>query len=53
MGNDALAREALRALEELGGTMDERYLAASYPFQDPRHAATFRAGLVAAGVLRK
>jgi TolB-like protein len=51
-GDRALAREALDALKELGGTMDEQYLAASYPFQDPRHAETFRAGLVAAGVLR-
>ena len=33
-GDAALAREAFRALEELGGTMDEQYLAASYPFQD-------------------
>src|SRR5580765_7284859 len=48
-GDAALAREALQALEKLGGTMDEQYLAASYPFQDARHAETFRAGLVAAG----
>jgi len=47
-GDAALAREAFRALEELGGTMDEQYLAVSYPFQDPRHAETFRAGLRAA-----
>jgi TolB-like protein len=51
-GNETLAREALRALEELGGTMDEQYLAASYPFQDPKHAEKFRAGLRDAGVLR-
>ena len=44
----ALAREALEALERLGGTMDERYLAASYPFQDAAHAETFREGLRAA-----
>lgn len=49
--DEALAREALAAVQELGGAMDEHYLAASYPFQDPRHAATFRAGLAAAGVL--
>jgi len=43
-----LAREAFGALERLGGTMDERYLAASYPFQDAAHAETFRKGLHAA-----
>lgn len=52
-GDESLAREALAAIRELGGTLDEKYLAASYPFQDPRHAETFRAGLAAAGVLRK
>jgi Flp pilus assembly protein TadD len=52
-GSDTLAREALAAIRELGGTLDDKYLAASYPFQDPRHAATFRAGLGAAGVLRE
>ncbi len=51
-GDAALAREAFRSLEELGGTMDERYLAASYPFQDRKHAETFRAGLRAAEALR-
>ncbi len=51
-GDAALAREAFRVLEELGGTMDERYLAASYPFQDKKHAETFRAGLRAAEALR-
>ena len=50
-GNKTLARETLQKLKELGGTMDEQYLAASYPFQNPRHAETFRAGLKAAGVL--
>jgi len=44
----ALAREALAALEKLGGTMDEQYLAASYPFQEPSHAKRFREGLRAA-----
>jgi TolB-like protein len=53
MGDAALARKALQALEDLGGTMNEQYLAASYPFQDPRHAEIFRAGLAAAGVRRK
>jgi len=47
-GDEALAREALAALEELGGTMDEAYLKASYPFQDERHARIFRKGLAAA-----
>ena len=51
-GNATLAREALAAIRDLGGTLDEKYLTASYPFQDPRHAATFRAGLRAAGALR-
>ena len=51
-GDAALARDAFRALEELGGTMDEQYLAASYPFQKARHAETFRAGLRAAEALR-
>jgi TolB-like protein len=51
-GNASLALEALRKLKELGGTMDEQYLAASYPFQDPRHAETFRSGLAAASALR-
>ncbi|HEY2798295.1 MAG TPA: winged helix-turn-helix domain-containing protein [Thermoanaerobaculia bacterium] len=46
--DSALAREALEALERLGGTMDEPYLAASYPFQDAAHAETFREGLRAA-----
>ena len=46
----ALAREALGALEDLGGTMDPQYLAASYPFQDPRHGERFREGLAAAGI---
>jgi DNA-binding winged helix-turn-helix (wHTH) protein len=44
----ALAKEATAALEKLGGTMDEHYLAASYPFQDSAHAETFREGLRAA-----
>ena len=44
----ALAREALAALEKLGGTMDEQYLAASYPFQESSHAKRFREGLRAA-----
>jgi TolB-like protein len=44
-GDEALAREALRALEKLGGTLDEQYLAASYPFQDPKHAEIFRKAL--------
>ena len=52
-GDAALAREAFRALEELGGTMDEQYLAASYPFQDRKHAERFRAGLRAAEKLRR
>ncbi|HTO86882.1 MAG TPA: winged helix-turn-helix domain-containing protein [Thermoanaerobaculia bacterium] len=52
-GKRARAREALGALKKLGGNMDEQYLTASYPFQNPRHAKTFRAGLVAAGVLHK
>ena len=50
-GNETFAREALEAVKRLGGTIDEQYLAASYPFQDPRHAETFRAGLRAAGLL--
>jgi hypothetical protein len=33
--------------------MDERYVAASYPFQKPAHARTFRKGLEAAGKLRR
>ena len=49
--DEALAREALAALEKLGGTMDEQYLAASYPFQKPSHAKRFREGLRAAGKL--
>ena len=49
-GDQGLAREALDELRRLGGTMDEQYLAASYPFQDPRHAERFRKGLAAAGV---
>jgi len=40
-----LAREATAALENLGGTMDEQYLAASYPFQDAAHAEILRDGL--------
>ena len=51
--DDALAREGLEALRRLGGSMDEQYLAASYPFQDQRHAETFRTGLRAAGALRR
>jgi TolB-like protein len=51
--NEALAREALATLEKLGGPMDERYVAASYPFQEPAHAETFRKGLEAAGKLRR
>ena len=47
-GDRALGREALEALEKLGGTMDEQYVAASYPFQDAAHAETFRKGLRAA-----
>ena len=46
--DEALAREALAALEKLGGTMDEQYVAASYPFQEPSHAKRFREGLRAA-----
>ena len=52
-GDAALAREAFQALEELGGTMDEQYLAVSYPFQDAKHAETFRKGLRAAEALRR
>ena len=52
-GDGALAREAHRELEALGGTLDEPYIAASYPFQNARHAETFRAGLAAAKALRK
>jgi TolB-like protein len=51
-GDAALAREAFDALEQLGGTMNEQYLAASYPFQDATHAETFRKGLRAAEALR-
>jgi Flp pilus assembly protein TadD len=51
-GDPALAREALAAIRDLGGTMDEQYMAASYPFQEPRHAETFRKGLAKAGVGR-
>jgi len=50
-GDDDLARDAVRALEEAGGRLDEHYLTASYPFQDHRHAETFRSGLIGAGVL--
>ena len=53
MGDEALAREALATLEKLGGPMDERYVAASYPFQEPAHAERFRKGLEAAGKLRR
>ncbi len=52
-GDGSLALEALATLEKLGGTMDERYVAASYPFQDPAHAETFRKGLDAAGKLKR
>ena len=52
-GDEALAREALATLEELGGPIDEQYVAASYPFQEPAHAETFRKGLEAAGKLRR
>jgi DNA-binding winged helix-turn-helix (wHTH) protein/tetratricopeptide (TPR) repeat protein len=51
-GDAVRAREAFRALEKLGGTMDEGYLAVSYPFQDSKHAEAFRAGLRAAEALR-
>ncbi|HEY1250914.1 MAG TPA: winged helix-turn-helix domain-containing protein [Thermoanaerobaculia bacterium] len=51
-GDATLVREAFAAIESLGGSMDEQYLAASYPFQDPRHAETFRKGLEAAERLR-
>jgi TolB-like protein len=46
------ARDALAAVRELRGSLDEKYLAASYPFQEGRHAETFRKGLVEAGALR-
>jgi len=49
-GDRALAGAALAALQAAGGAMDERYLGASYPFQDAAHAATFRRGLVRAGL---
>ena len=52
-GDKDLAREARATLEELGGPMDERYLAASYPFQEAAHAQTFRRGLQAAEKLRR
>jgi TolB-like protein len=51
-GDAALVREAFDAIESLGGPMDEPYLAASYPFQDPHHAETFRNGLASARRLR-
>lgn len=45
-----LARTALDDLAALSGLPDEAYWRASYPFQDPAHAARFRAGLEAAGL---
>jgi hypothetical protein len=50
MGDAAPARTALDDLAALSGLPDEAYWRASYPFQDPAHAARFRAGLAAAGM---
>jgi len=50
-GDAARAGPAIRELLSLGGALDEDYLKASYPFQDPAHAAIFRKGLVQAGLL--
>jgi TolB-like protein len=47
-GDDTLARRAREELVALGGMPDEAYWKASYPFQDPEHAARFREGLRAA-----
>jgi hypothetical protein len=52
-GDKDLAREARATLEKMGGPMDERYLAASYPFQETAHADMFRKGLDAAAKLRR
>ena len=51
-GDAPAARDSLAAVRELGGSLDEKYLTVSYPFQDPRHAETFRTGLVRAGAVR-
>ena len=49
-GDPAAARSALAALESAGGALTAEYLAVSYPFQDPAHAAIFHDGLRRAGV---
>ncbi len=49
-GDQEAARAALVELERVGGKMNETYLAASYPFRDPGHAAIFRDGLRRAGL---
>lgn len=53
LGDSALARSAVDDLREHGGAPDDNYLKASYPFQNARHAATFRKGLVRAGLVKK
>jgi TolB-like protein len=53
VGDAKLARAAIAELRALGGATDEHYLRASYPFQDAKHAATFRESLVRAGLLKK
>ena len=52
-GDDALAAEAIAALQKCGGRVDENYLRASYPFQDPAHAERFHQALVRAGLFRR
>jgi DNA-binding winged helix-turn-helix (wHTH) protein/TolB-like protein len=51
-GDPALAGPAVQDLLAAGSATDDGYWKASYPFQDPGHAATFRSGLVQAGLLR-
>lgn len=49
----ALARSSIEALKGRGGVIDAAYMKASYPFQDPEHAALFHEYLERAGLFRR
>lgn len=51
-GDETLAAEAIAALRNCGGRLDENYLRASYPFQVPGHAERFHRALERAGLFR-
>ena len=50
LGEPEIARASIERLRERRGALDPDYMDASYPFQDPEHAAAFREGLKRGGL---